>query len=179
MHDSHTSILIVDDVPANLQLLSDILKEHGYKVRPAPSGALALEAARRVPPDLVLLDINMPDMDGIEVCRRLKQDPNLSEIPVLFISALGDETDKVRAFDSGGQDYVTKPFQVEEVLARVRTHLSLRKAQQEVKAQNDALREVLDQLRQAQDQLIMSEKMAALAFSRPASPTRSTIPSIS
>ncbi len=160
--DSPLSILIVDDVPANLQLLAGMLKEHGYKVRPALSGALALEAARRSPPDLILLDINMPEMDGFEVCRQLKADPQLADIPVLFISALGEIADKVRAFGAGGQDYITKPFQVEEVLARVRTHLALRSARQALESQNSALREAMDQLKKAQNQLVVSEKMAAL-----------------
>lgn len=156
------SILIVDDVPANLHLLSGMLREHGYRVRPAPSGALALEAARHTPPDLVLLDINMPEMDGFEVCRRLKADPALQDIPVLFVSALGETEDKLRAFKKGGQDYITKPFQVEEVLARVRTHLSLRRARRTLEEQNRVLRETLEQLKKAQNQLIVSEKMAAL-----------------
>ncbi|MDQ7831034.1 MAG: response regulator [Desulfovibrionaceae bacterium] len=160
--DMPLSILIVDDVPANLQLLSGMLTERGYKVRPAPSGPLALEAARRNPPELILLDINMPQMDGFEVCRRLKADPNLADIPVLFISALGDAADKVRAFAEGGQDYITKPFHVEEVLARVMTHLALRRAQREVKEQNRVLLETLDQLKKAQNRLVISEKMAAL-----------------
>jgi len=161
-HDTPPSILIVDDVPANLQLLSGMLAERGCKVRPAPSGPLALEAARRSPPELILLDINMPHMDGFEVCRRLKADPDLADIPVLFISALGDAADKVRAFAEGGQDYITKPFHVEEVLARVMTHLALRRAQREVKDQNRVLLETLDQLQKAQNQLVISEKMAAL-----------------
>jgi signal transduction histidine kinase len=161
-NDTPPSILIVDDVPANLQLLSGMLAERGYKVRPAPSGPLALEAARRSPPELILLDINMPHMDGFEVCRRLKADPHLADIPVLFISALGDAADKVRAFAEGGQDYITKPFHVEEVLARVMTHLALRRAQREVKEQNRELLETLDQLQKAQNRLVISEKMAAL-----------------
>lgn len=161
-NDTPPSILIVDDVPANLQLLSGMLAERGCKVRPAPSGPLALEAARRSPPELILLDINMPHMDGFEVCRRLKADPDLADIPVLFISALGDAADKLRAFAEGGQDYITKPFHVEEVLARVMTHLALRRAQREVKDQNRVLLETLDQLQKAQNQLVISEKMAAL-----------------
>ncbi|WP_031385685.1 sensor histidine kinase [Desulfonatronum thiodismutans] len=163
MNESATpSILIVDDVPANLHLLSGILKEQGFRVRPATSGAMALEAARRLPPDLVLLDINMPGMDGFEVCRRLKADPALADIPVLFVSALEDTADKVRAFEAGGRDYVTKPFHVEEVLARVRTHLALRRAEHDLTERNKTLQKALDQLKKAQNQLIFSEKMAAL-----------------
>jgi two-component system, NtrC family, sensor kinase len=156
------SILIVDDVPANLNLLTGILKQHGYKVRPAPSGALALDAARFAPPDLILLDIHMPEMDGFEVCRRLKQEETLKEIPVLFISALTETKDKVHAFDSGGVDYITKPFQVEEVLARVRTHLELRRTRRELKRKNKHLKSTIDQLKNTQTRLIQSEKMAAL-----------------
>lgn len=162
MKDSPSSILIVDDVPANLSLLTDILKGHGYKVRPAPNGRLALEAARRLPPDLILLDIDMPDMDGYAVCRALKSTPELADIPVLFISALNETRDKLRAFGEGGQDYITKPFHVEEVLARVGTHLELRRARQELAARNAALEHALEDLRRAQDHLVQSEKMAAL-----------------
>ncbi len=156
------SILIVDDMPANLTLLSRMLQKHGYRARPAPSGVLALQAAKHERPDLILMDIHMPGMDGFEVCRRLKADPELADIPVLFISALSEVEDKVRAFDQGGQDYITKPFQIEEVLARVRTHLELQRARQEVEARNQALAEALEQLKKTQNQMIMSEKMAAL-----------------
>ncbi|QLA14795.1 response regulator [Desulfolutivibrio sulfoxidireducens] len=156
------SILIVDDVAANLSLLSGILKNQGYRARPAPSGALALQAAGYEKPDLILLDIHMPGMDGFEVCRRLKADKALADIPVLFISALSETRDKVRAFGEGGQDYITKPFQVEEVLARVRTHLELRRAQRTLEERNTDLREALEHLKNAQSHLIVSEKMAAL-----------------
>jgi len=127
------SILVVDDTPANLQLLAGILKARGHKVRPAPGGLLALAAARRDPPDLILLDINMPEMDGYEVCRRLKADDGLKSIPVMFVSALDDRLDKARAFAVGGADYLTKPFQMEELHARVATHLKLRRMLLELK----------------------------------------------
>lgn len=123
------SILVVDDVPANLTLLSGMLKEKGHRVRPVPSGKLALKAVEREAPDLILLDINMPEMDGYEVCQKLKQDVRFRDIPVIFISALAETLDKVKAFGSGGVDYVTKPFQFEEVEARVETHLKLRRYQ--------------------------------------------------
>jgi two-component system, sensor histidine kinase and response regulator len=122
-------ILIVDDTPANLELLAGMLKERGYRVRPVPSGQLALNAAHAEPPELILLDIRMPGMDGFEVCRRLKADPSLKDIPVLFISAATDIKDKMEAFTAGGLDYISKPFQVEEVHARVMTHLQLRRQQ--------------------------------------------------
>jgi two-component system sensor histidine kinase/response regulator len=120
------SILVVDDTLPNLELLSEMLKERGYRVRPVPSGDLALQAARSSPPDLILLDIHMPEMDGYEVCEALKADEKLHDIPVLFISGLSETADKVKAFRVGGADYITKPFQLEEVAARVATHLELR-----------------------------------------------------
>lgn len=125
-------ILIVDDTPANLQVLSGMLKDRGYKVRPVPSGKLALLAARKSAPDLILLDINMPDMNGYEVCSQLKADERLRSIPVIFISALTEQLDKVTAFATGGVDYITKPFQMEELHARVQTHLHLRGLQVEL-----------------------------------------------
>ncbi len=121
------SILIVDDTPANLRLLSNMLAEQGYQVRPVPEGAMALSAAQMSPPDLILLDIKLPGMNGYEVCEKLKADEKTQEIPIIFISALDATDDKIRAFTAGGVDYVTKPFHVEEVLARVETHLALRK----------------------------------------------------
>jgi phosphoserine phosphatase RsbU/P len=133
------SILAVDDTPANLQVLAGMLKEHGYKVRPVPSGKLALLAARRDPPDLILLDINMPEMNGYEVCEHLKADDKLKEIPVIFISALTEQLDKVKAFSTGGVDYLTKPFQMEELHARVETHLNLRRLQIELEETNARL----------------------------------------
>jgi putative two-component system response regulator len=136
-------ILVVDDTPANLRLLTGILQGQGYRVRPVPSGPLALRAAALEPPDLVLLDINMPEMDGYEVCRRLKTDPALDRVPVIFISALTETADKVQAFGLGGVDYVTKPFQAEEVLARVRTHLTLRRLQATLELHNARLEELV------------------------------------
>jgi two-component system sensor histidine kinase/response regulator len=133
------NILIVDDTAANLQMLSGLLRERGYKPRPVPSGRLALQAAAAEPPDLVLLDINMPEMDGYTVCEQMKQDPRLKDVPVIFISALTDTLDKVRAFQAGGVDYVTKPFDAEEVGARVRTHLTLRGLQRDLEQRYDEL----------------------------------------
>ena len=118
-------ILAVDDTSSSLRLLTEILSGEGYQVRSAISGELALRAATTQPPQLVLLDISMPGMDGFEVCRRLKQEPRLHDVPVIFVSALSDTQDKLKGFDFGGVDYVTKPFQREELLARVRTHLEL------------------------------------------------------
>jgi two-component system, sensor histidine kinase and response regulator len=144
-------ILVVDDTPANLQLLSGMLKEHGYRVRPVPSGKLAIQAIRNEKPDLILLDINMPEMNGYEVCEYLKADEALKEIPVLFISALDETIDKIKAFAAGGVDYVTKPFQFEEVEARVHTHLKLRHLQIELESRNRQLQENYDQLKKLED----------------------------
>ncbi len=127
-------ILIVDDTLANLQLLSTLLKEEGYKVRPANNGVLALQAVAKKKPDLILLDIKMPEMNGYEVCAALKGNPETKNIPVLFISALNDVADKIKAFSVGGLDYINKPFQFEEVKARVATHLSLKAYEDDMEA---------------------------------------------
>jgi signal transduction histidine kinase len=167
MNDNQTShpkanILVVDDTVANLRLLVGILTERGYKVRPASNGSLALSSARTESPDLILLDILMPNMDGYEVCKHLKSDELTHEIPVIFISAINEVVDKVKAFTVGGVDYITKPFQVEEVLARVETHLALRNLQRNLQGKNEELAITLEQLQTTQSQLIESEKMAAL-----------------
>ncbi|QLA16747.1 ATP-binding response regulator [Desulfolutivibrio sulfoxidireducens] len=125
--DIPSVILVVDDIAANLRQLCEMLAMSGYRVMPAQDGATALKAAESFPPDLILLDIRMPGMDGFEVCCRLKANPALKDVPVIFISALGDIEDKLKAYDAGGVDYITKPFQHEEVLARVKTHLDLRR----------------------------------------------------
>jgi len=119
------NILVVDDMPDNLQVLSEILIREGYVVRPVTSGAMAFRTMAAALPELVLADIKMPGMDGYEFCRRMKAEERTREIPVIFISALGEIRDKVRAFEAGGVDYITKPFQAEEVAARVRTHLAM------------------------------------------------------
>src|SRR5947209_17146623 len=136
------SLRAVDDTPANLQVLAGMLKGRGYRVRPVPSGKLALLAAQRDPPDLILLDINMPDMNGYEVCEHLKADDKLKGIPVIFISALTEQLDKVKSFAVGGVDYITKPFQMEELHARVETHLKLRRLQIDLEDANSRLERV-------------------------------------
>ncbi|MFC2042938.1 PP2C family protein-serine/threonine phosphatase [Chloroflexota bacterium] len=128
----HEEILIVDDTPANLRLLSQMLTSQGYSVRAVTSGARALESVRASVPSLILLDIRMPDMDGYEVCSELKDNERTCDIPVIFISALNEIEDKVKAFKLGGVDYITKPFQMEEVLARTETHLALRNLQKQL-----------------------------------------------
>jgi putative two-component system response regulator len=131
-----SSILVVDDAPENLRLLTSVLKRGGLVPRPVLSGKLAIEAAAIDPPDLVLLDISMPDMSGLDVCRWFKQDERLRNIPVIFISGSQGIQDKVEAFHVGGVDYVSKPFQVQEVLARLKTHLRLAQLQTQLKSDN-------------------------------------------
>ncbi len=155
------NVLVVDDTPANLQLLAGMLKNHGYRVRPVNNGELALRAARIEPPDLILLDITMPEMNGYEVCRQLKADPQLADIPVLFISALTDTDDKTRAFQAGGVDYVSKPFQFDEVDARVRTHLLLRRQKQALEINLARLRE-LEKLRDNLAHMIVHDMRSPL-----------------
>lgn len=140
------NVLVVDDTAENLRLLASMLGEKGYEVRPVTNGKHALQAADRLAPDVVLLDINMPEMDGYEVCRRLKENENLREVPVIFITALTETADKLKAFSAGGVDYISKPFQIDEVLARVRAHITLRRAQLELKESYSKLRE-LEELR--------------------------------
>ncbi len=139
MKSVNNDILIVDDNPKNLFMLRQILMEQGYKVRPAINGRLALQIAKDAHPDIILLDIKMSEMDGYEVCRRLKADPQTSDIPIVFLSALDDIDAKVTAFETGGVDYITKPFQVPEVLARVKTHLTLEMMRHQLQEHADEL----------------------------------------
>ena len=132
LQTSQGDILIVDDNPGNLTVLASMLTSAGYQVRSAINGETALRAIEVAPPDLVLLDVNMPGMNGHEVCRAIKQNPATADIPVICVSGLSEFSDKLTAFECGASDYVTKPFQYPEVLARVRTHITLRKQQQAV-----------------------------------------------
>ncbi len=147
-HDdaSKAELLIVDDTLENLRLLSRMLAEEGYRVETASSGARALATAQANPPDLVLLDIKMPEMDGYEVCAALKADERTREIPIIFLSALDETYDKVKAFTSGGVDYIIKPFQFEEVLARVETHIALMNLQRQLQQANRELQKRLEEL---------------------------------
>jgi DNA-binding response OmpR family regulator len=138
-----SDVMIVDDNPINLKLLEDMLLQRGHEVRSFPLGRLALAAASKAPPDLILLDINMPEMNGYEVCERLKSNPQLAAIPVIFLSALNEVEDKVKGFRSGAVDYVSKPFQFEEVHARVETHLKLHQLQTLLELQNGRLEETV------------------------------------
>ena len=136
---SQGNIMVVDDNPANLKLLRDMLGKRNYEVRAFPRGRLALAAAEQEPPDLILLDTSMPEMDGYQVCEQLKSDESLAGIPVMFISALNAVEDQVKAFRSGGVDYISKPFQFDEVNARVETQLQLYKLRRASKLQNERL----------------------------------------
>jgi sigma-B regulation protein RsbU (phosphoserine phosphatase) len=151
------NLLIVDDKPANLRLLASMLVEQGYKVRSAINGSLALTATRAAPPDMILLDINMPEMNGYEVCERLKADEDTHDIPIIFISALDEIQDKVKAFTVGGVDYITKPFQLEEVLARVETHLALRRLQKQLQDANSRFEQELALAAEIQASFLPSE----------------------
>jgi diguanylate cyclase (GGDEF)-like protein len=128
--DTKGNILLIDDLPENLKLLTDLLSQLGYVVRSAMSGSRGLKSAKSKAPDIILLDIQMPEMNGYQVCQAFKNDPDLCHIPILFISALGETFDKLKAFEAGGVDYVTKPFQIEEVVARIEAHLMIKRQQQ-------------------------------------------------
>ena len=189
------TIMTVDDTVENLELLEEMLVSAGYRVVQFPRGELAIRAALRNPPDLILLDVMMPYMNGYQVCRTLKQNESLSDIPVIFISALGDAESKVKAFTEGGVDYVSKPFQEKEVLARIRTHLELRRARknlQDHKSHLEALvRERTYDLNQAQkvanigswkltladDLIVLSEQACTImGFGTESTPCHAPIP---
>jgi len=146
-------ILVVDDTPDNLRLLIEMLGAQGYKVRPASDGPYALSTARAAPPDLILLDIKMPGMDGYEVCEQLKTDECTRDIPIIFISALNEVFDKVKGFSIGAVDYITKPFQAKEVLARVETHLTVWRLQQHLQEQNTQLQQEIEKREEAEEEL--------------------------
>ncbi len=150
MMTDQEKILVVDDTPASLKLLTDILSAEGYDVRSAIRGELALRAATSDLPALILLDIHMPEMDGYEVCRRLKADPVMCDTPVIFVSAASETDEKVFGFRLGAVDYVTKPFQREELLARVRTHLELNRLRRQLESR---VTERTTELRESQRKL--------------------------
>ncbi len=162
------TIMIIDDIPENLQLLSSMLQRKGYAVSAFPQGKMALAAAVRKRPDLVLLDINMPEMNGFEVCEAFKSRRELKDIPIIFISALNDADDKVRALKCGGVDYITKPFQMEEVYARVDIHLQLNSVQDVLRQFNDRLKERVSQQVEEinKTQLAMIFALAKLSHTR-------------
>ena len=147
-------ILIVDDIPHNIRLLSKILTSQGYIVRKALNGKMALKSIEASPPDLIILDISMPQMDGYEVCQRLKSDPQKQTIPIIFLSALNKTVDKVKAFQLGCVDYITKPFQVEEVLMRIKNQLLIQNQQKRLLLQNQALKEEIKKRQLAETSLL-------------------------
>jgi putative two-component system response regulator len=161
-------IMVVDDQPVNLRLMEEVLSRQGYGVRSFPRGRLALAAAAKNPPDLFLLDVTMPEMDGFEVCRKLRSDPVLSTIPVIFLSALWETEDKLIAFRSGGLDYVTKPFDPEEIKARIETQLRLHEHHSKVEGQKRELEHLVkDQVREiAAGNMATIFALARLADSR-------------
>ena len=164
LHKSAT-ILVIDDTPDNIRLLSAILTEHDYKVRKAISGQTALSTIEKSPPDLILLDIMMPDMNGYQVCQSLKKQNSTRDIPIIFISALDGIVDKVKAFEMGGVDYITKPFHDGEVLARIETHLTLRKQKiilqsqaQRMIQQNQKLRREIEERKRTEIALRLAQE---------------------
>lgn len=158
----HGEILIIDDDEDSVGALSQMLTAQGFQLFMANSGTEGLEKSFALQPDLILLDIRMPDLDGFVVCERLKRHPATQSIPVMFISALYEVFDKVHAFQVGAADYITKPFQLEEILARVHTHVRQRKLHACLADKNQALTEMLHRLQETQQQLIEAEKLAAL-----------------
>jgi DNA-binding response OmpR family regulator len=164
-------ILIVDDDTGDLHLLTELLAEHGYTAHPASTGELALKFVHATIPDLVLLDIRMPEMDGFEVCGRLKADERTASVPVIFLTVLEDEASKVKGFEAGGVDYITKPFQKAEVLARIKNHIRLRELTErlertvdertkELMTANQRLQQEILERRQAEEELrILNEEL--------------------
>jgi signal transduction histidine kinase len=160
---SPPTVLIVDDTPVNVRVLAEYLDGHGFNVTVAQDGEEGLERARYGHPDLILLDAMMPGWDGFETCRRLKAEPAVSGIPVIFMTALSDISDKVRAYEAGGVDYITKPFHAEEVLARVNTHLALHRMQRQLEEKNQALEREIGERERAEQ--VLAERSRELARS--------------
>ena len=158
------NILIVDDLPANLRLLSLTLRTHGYNVRGATTGAMALRAAQSPWTELILLDIQLPDIDGYEVCKQLKSDEQTTGIPIIFLSALNETFNKVQGLAVGGVDYIAKPFQVEEVLARVETHLTIRRLQQSLQEQNLRLLIEIEERQRLEESLFAEKELAQVTL---------------
>lgn len=156
------TLLVVDDTPTNLQVLFDLLSEQGYRVAIAKNGEIALQRLQLSQPNLILLDVMMPGIDGFETCQQLKDNPATRDIPVIFMTALSDSVDKVKGLSLGAVDYITKPIQHEEVLARIQVHLQLRQATRIMEQRTDELNQSLESLKQAQLHLVQGEKMSAL-----------------
>ena len=168
-YNRQITILIVEDTPFNLRLLSSILKRHHYLVRTAKNGKTALLSVEEQSPDLILLDINMPDMNGYEVCQQLKSNPQTRDIPVIFISALDKALDKIRAFNVGGIDYIPKPFQNAEVLIRVKNHITLNYLQNQVQRTNNTLTSSNTELVYANNNLAAANEELESAYDQLAS----------
>ncbi|BCL70380.1 putative SENSORY TRANSDUCTION HISTIDINE KINASE (DHKB) [Vibrio nigripulchritudo MADA3029] len=163
MSNHEISILIVDDSPSNLGVASGFLRELGYKIATANNGKTALSRVERIKPSLILLDVNMPEMNGFEVCQILNGNPEYVDIPIIFLTALTDQDAKEKAFSSGAVDYISKPFQKKELIARVQNHLSISQSKRELERLVQEKSDALDQLRNTQNMLVESEKMASLA----------------
>ncbi|MGE5658642.1 MAG: response regulator [Actinomycetota bacterium] len=159
-------ILIVDDNPTNLDILFDFLRKYGFKVLVALNGESAIKQIERIRPDLILLDVMMPGIDGFETCKRLKADLSMQEIPVIFMTALSDTVDKVKGFEVGAVDYITKPFQHEEVLSRIKTHLTIRNLQKSLQERNEELAELNEHLAHLNQNLekLVEQKTKQLLF---------------
>ncbi|MBN2860984.1 MAG: response regulator [Sphaerochaetaceae bacterium] len=157
--DSNSRVMIVDDTPANLQVLEQILHREGFDVMSFPSGEMALRALKKGKPDLILLDIMMPGISGYDVCSRLKKEREYASIPVIFLSAMSETEDKIRAFREGGVDYITKPFHAEEVIARVGTHINMHRMSLALKQYSEHLQQIID----AQVQEIQESHLATLS----------------
>ena len=158
------NILIVDDLPDNLRLLRDTLRAEGYKVRSALTGEMAIRAAQSPSTELILLDIKLPDIDGYEVCRQLKYDERTADIPIIFLSALNETFNKVQGLAAGGVDYIAKPFQVEEVLARVETHLTIGRLQQKLQKQNLRLLIEIEERQRLEESLFAEKELAQVTL---------------
>ncbi|OYQ66571.1 histidine kinase [Pseudanabaena sp. SR411] len=158
------NILVVDDLPDNLRLIKDTLSEYGYKVRSATTGAMALRAAELPATELILLDIKLPDMDGYEVCRQLKSSDRTADIPIIFLSALNETVNKVQGLSIGGVDYISKPFQVEELLARVETHLTIRRLQKHLQEQNLRLIQEIEENQRLKDIFFAEKELAQVTL---------------
>jgi DNA-binding response OmpR family regulator len=167
MKSNGASILVVDDTPANLKVLVQILENNGYRPRPVPSGHHALRAVEYELPDLILMDINMPMLDGIQTCAMLKSNDRYRSIPVIFVSALTDTFNKIKAFDAGGVDYVTKPFNAKEVIARVENHLRIRDRHSEM-AENHRQLQELEELRDGLVSMVIHDMRSPLLVVRSA-----------
>ena len=158
------TILVVDDHADNTELLSIMLTLRGYEVEQSNQGSRAIEIAKARPPDLILLDVSMPEMSGFEACQKLKADPNTIDIPIIFISGLDKASDKIKAFEYGGNDYITKPFQVEEVIARVRNQLQISRLKTELQAKNTRLEQELLKRELVEKRLIeLNQQLSKLA----------------